>query len=530
MAVNFNIFGKTLEVSDNRDRYMSIRVKYENLAYELQKEYENDYKEQNISLDDVAHSGYDQGNKILSRIVEIAIKEFVSNGIYEIDIQKFFEEYYGKYLNWESIFKNIYKKHENIMDSLEAQDSLIKKSQIMITDKDDYTEVTGTDTASNLITELAQSLFNLMASSMAYSDANLKKEVIFNDPETFNNLSQAILTNACDAHFAVCEALTVSKGYEYGYVSDADVEKAQAIINNLDLIFKNTDDIENVLIQLLELDPFNSEIYQFIIMKDLDTNHDIVEIAKYFNVDLEDIINAKLASLTDHVLITTQEQALEIKVKIEKLMEDFQIKSSIALNSINQILNDFDVELRTFKNALYKDKTSRQYAMEDDVALDTLIQNRLLKFLRESDVSTEQKALLVKEDIIYLMQKYNIQNSVALDEINNILKQIDLDLRTFNGEIYELRELRTQAARDNAMLKNLVTAVNYDNRPKLIELRNEIKQANYTTAVKDEYLQEIKCGIDEASKNYLIEKTPNFDDLTQDQLLSVIVKWLTEMS
>lgn len=58
---------------------------------------------------------------------------------------------------------------------------------------------------------------------------------------------------------------TVGQDYDWGYVEDCDSDKAQRLINNLKSNSIALENISKICIDVLSLNPYNIEIYDYLL-------------------------------------------------------------------------------------------------------------------------------------------------------------------------------------------------------------------------------------------------------------------------
>ncbi len=60
----FNFIGNEIYITEERNRYNSIRIEYENIANKAREEFIKVYRSCNENLYDVINNAYDQGHQL----------------------------------------------------------------------------------------------------------------------------------------------------------------------------------------------------------------------------------------------------------------------------------------------------------------------------------------------------------------------------------------------------------------------------------------------------------------------------------
>ncbi|MGL5316048.1 MAG: kinase, partial [Peptostreptococcaceae bacterium] len=180
--------------------------------------------------------GLNYGTQYIETAIKKGVETIVNYGVITIDTTIFREQYCKEYLNYERLFNNLNKEtlcpNKNKKNSYSTQYSL-----------------------KPLIKKLAQNLYN----------------------DCFN------------IHFAVVDAL-IQNGVKSvsSYIDEDSKQKSTALFNNYKDGFINKTDECKVVKQIITLNPYRQDIYEYLIKEDGDFSQDIEKLTDYLGYDIKD--------------------------------------------------------------------------------------------------------------------------------------------------------------------------------------------------------------------------------------------------
>lgn len=144
--------------------------------------------------------------------------------------------------------------------------------------------------------------------------------------------------------------------------------------------------------------------------------------------------------------------------------------------------------------------------------IEQMIQSAFTKSCKEAAVEgkdlqqQEEYYKLAKQQTCALMSKYDVRKSETLNAIDSKLKEIDTQMRTYDGAEYETRQLCAQAKADHAELEEKYKA-SLGDRAKLVALLEHI-QANsaYTAKYSAQYAERIQLDIQKIDQDASIKE------------------------
>ena len=126
-----------------------------------------------------------------------------------------------------------------------------------------------------------------------------------------------------------------------------------------------------------------------------------------------------------------------------------------------------------------------------------ILKNELQWIINKYPCDSEENAKILKTKLIEFMNEYNISDIDYLDEVNEYLKQKDIEARTFNNVLYETREQKQKACSDFEELNSKCAHLEYKNEKQCRDLKNDILHSDYTPQVRDEFIKKIDDRIDQ---------------------------------
>ncbi len=112
----FNFIGNEIYITEERNRYNSIRIEYENIANKAREEFIKVYRSCNENLYDVINNAYDQGASIILKSIKCTLDRLIENKFYNISEELFIEQYCQRVVEiWESAYGIINDQYMNIV-------------------------------------------------------------------------------------------------------------------------------------------------------------------------------------------------------------------------------------------------------------------------------------------------------------------------------------------------------------------------------------------------------------------------------
>ncbi len=262
--VTFDINGAIVEFDERMNNYNSIRKSFKNQAQESKDNFTN-YCINNIStLKELSDKSLEFGNENIDLAIKKGIESLVSYNLITIDMSTFKESYCDKYLNYQRLFNNLIK------------------------------QTSGKSKKNNYITK-----------------ASLRPLI--------EKLSTYIYQDCFNIHYAVIDALLKNDVQIIeSPINEESIKKSNALFNNYKDGFINKIDEYMVVKQIITLNPYREDFYEYLIKEDGDFSREIEKLASFLGYDLKPYKDKLMDSYVDECLKNDDKDIEFIKEKIRK--------------------------------------------------------------------------------------------------------------------------------------------------------------------------------------------------------------------
>lgn len=126
-----------------------------------------------------------------------------------------------------------------------------------------------------------------------------------------------------------------------------------------------------------------------------------------------------------------------------------------------------------------------------------ILKDELQGIIKKYPCDNEENAKVLKNELMKFMGIYDIKKLDCLDQVDEYLKQKDIEARTFNDVIYETREQKQKASLDFEELALKCSGLERKGEEQCRNLKNNIIQSDYVQQIKDEFIKKIDDRIDD---------------------------------
>ena len=287
--VTFDINGAVVEFDEKMDNYNTIRRLFKNQAEKNSENFKNYCLDNILTLKDLSENSVEVALNIIEESIKKGVETIISYNLITIDINTFKETYCEKYLNYQRLFNNVIKQSR----------AKSKKN--------------------NYITR--ESLKPLI-----------------------ENLSQYIYNDCFNIHNAVIDALIENDiNLVTPKIEQENIKKSNALFNNYKDGFINRVDGTMVVKQIITLNPYRSDIYEYLVKEDGDFNGEIEKLADYLGYDLKPYKSKLMDEYID--------ECLKNEIEVETI-KDKVIKYSKYIGSLNEAIYLTRIDaIHMFENA-----------------------------------------------------------------------------------------------------------------------------------------------------------------------------------
>lgn len=302
MAEEFFLNGNVLKISDGREFYNDYRKMFIENAALYAEEFGKRYDRQISDLDDLAKYGYGMGSELFADAVSgFAIESLIVWDIYDIDNDRFINEYYKYYHTWDDDFGVISDKYMEIVLKGQQLDEYRKARRLS------RGSVIGGGFglqgaavgmvqagAINMVFGAAHATFNGISKIISMGIDSYKKNQIFNDPSTKQTLVDGFYRAVFNIHYALIDILEerIDNLPKDTKIKPEDEKRADATFNNIKNRKFDKALLSKLVTEILTLNPYKIEYYKFALAEFWNETEQIDEIAciaNYFGINLDQI-------------------------------------------------------------------------------------------------------------------------------------------------------------------------------------------------------------------------------------------------
>ena len=185
----------------------------------------------------------------------------------------------------------------------------------------------------------------------------------------------------------------------------------------------------------------------------------------------------KIDKLVENLDLNSENSIKQVKTKIES--EEFKTEiSKLLLDKLNNRLKEIDIEKRTVNGILFESRDKANLAREEKVKIDKLVENLDLN----SEESIKQAEIKIESEEF----KTEVSKSL-LDELNNRLKEIDVEKRTVDNILFKTREEANLAREEKIKAEKIYNSININDIKSLMNAKKQFTENVFSTEIVDKY-------------------------------------------
>ena len=511
----FEFMNETIFISDARNTYNNIRIRYKYIAQGAKQDFREAYITINHNLDDVIKNANVQAESVIYNAAKKTVDELVNKGIYNIDEDLFVGKYCQDALAiWDNAFNKICDIYMDITLN-EEQKKVYREQRKNSRGKwvgggfgvKGALKGAAQAGAMNIASGLGHSVFNTIGNIGSSIKSSNQKNKIFNSKSTLDDLSDAIYNTIFDMHYSYMRILISNLHLDIDFLNQNDIDEANIIFSNIKNRDIDLDEKIKLLKRIIELNPYNQSVYEYIIANFGDEKNEVTKVCNYFGLNLysykENIIKNKCQQLD----IVTEYEAKQSKELIinECKMLGIECKSEFTSN-IDEKLREFDIKARTVENVLFKTR--------EDARLALMNRQKIRDIMVNTDRASEQSLLNAKNEILKIYVKLESIDNI-LNNIDEYLKQIDEKERTVGNILFETREEAATARKEKYDLDFILDSIDINN-PKSIRYGLEaLDNYNFKTSIAKDEINRLNNRLREIDEQSRTVKNILFD--TQEE-------------
>ena len=454
----------------------------------------------------------------IEKPVQLSVKMLVEHGIFDIDETVFLNNYVDTSV-WNSVYDECVDAYLDIVASEEEKDAYRVARRQNRTRFQSYggfgiggaVKNAAKAGAMNMATGAAHMAFNGMAKLGSSIAATAKCASIFNDPNTFNRLitSVRITVENISRGYAKCIANHGDNSLLAGFPTDAEVKKANTIINNIYKVQAYSTQETELVQQVFELDPYNSQLYRYLLDQHRNAISEIRRMAK--ELHKTDTVNQYCDQLLRQAIseydLTTEKNTQKSKAAYEALLYQLQMQDTpVFLRTLDEKLKWFDKQARTFEGVEYTTREEAAKANEEAQWIDNLLVNMKEQSLEELKANRDK--ITAKCTIQQVFEK-------RLRKLDKQIEKKDRQERTVDGMEHEDFESAAQAKKDAELIHAELANAKDLTLDELKQKRAKIAR-ECTSELSSQYLTKLDVAIarkeqkkgKKIKKGYLDFRTP----------------------
>jgi len=521
----FLLYGEDITIPLELVNYNTLQGTYEKLAEKVCSEFTAQYKNKFNCIEDVIKGYMGLYEEHLMAAINAAVEDLIANNVYDVDANQFVKAHSeaGRILGFDAL-DIIEEQFEDILEDQAAKNAY-RTSRRQNRGKwvgggfglEGAVKGAAKAGALNVGSGILHGTANIIGSTFSAIGASAKKSALYNDPETFRILLYAVVQDCRDVKFTLSEILR-KNGMNVKPVTKDGIEKATVLFNNAVKPSFPKGKLLDVAKQLILTNPYEDEYYHLMVDKFGDEAKEVEQLAAFFNIDIvgykEGLVKKHLCNLP----VATLEEALAAKTAIS----DLCIKLGGVPNTVQKEIDDL-IEDRKYKRIYEKFNACAKTSLEEwgickhemkrlteelEVAdggkkILADVDAGILKFkidiattfLHNLPRTSEEDAIAAKEKLVNYCKEIDLSvDNPAIKEINGVLNQIDIDIRTVEGCEFATREMAQKANIEKCEMEALLGGppvskndyqflLTYLDSHKITPELEQIYSARYSTAL-----------------------------------------------
>lgn len=287
----FKIKNLSITVSPSFERYNEIRNEFQNIARSDSSDLEESFSVKFDDMDDVIRKFPQVAQGYLDYAIDIAMNELVGYGVKDISDDEFFSDYVSKYMTLEDDFSFVHDEYMKLVLSAEEYKEYRKSGSKGGGFVGGGFGVQGAvegmaiAAAANVVTGIVGGIFNSISDSLNESINKRDKAELYSSNKVRGLMARAVFSLVFNVHYALCDALqNLVASDVIERVSESNIKKSKAILNNIKKGRIKEDNVEAVLEEAIAYDPYCTEAYELCLDKNVSYRKGLKELENFFGI------------------------------------------------------------------------------------------------------------------------------------------------------------------------------------------------------------------------------------------------------
>ena len=342
-----------ISISFERFAFSVIFTKYQNLAVEATIEYMDvisqysNFKKFYDNWQDDFRSCIDSALKEVARdLIAIGINDYDDDAVcsYCVD-NDLFDQYIELLTQADELYQEI---NGEVKEARDARQLRYENRERFYADNSEAESLS--DLFNNekdaLLLDTANSFFHLatdfVGDFVSEVRADKKLNNFFKSEKFQNELKFAFFDCVQSLQIVIMEAL--NDEIDFDIPSDEDVKKAERMLNNLTSGLYKPEDEDSICREIINLDPYNEDVYNFILKKYGDPNGEVTKMATFFGEDIDDTKEELALEYVKGLEKTTKEDLDKAREKLTEYANTLSLTLTEELDCV-ALLNEIEAEL-----------------------------------------------------------------------------------------------------------------------------------------------------------------------------------------
>lgn len=492
MANEFNLLGRKIDFSDDILNFAQCYGKHMDLWNEADQQFCKIYDAYGTitNMVDQVESNCCQ---IIYSCVAAYVDQLIDAGFYDLNAEIFLEEYVAKQIRQLEILNVCDWIVEKYMGIEKKKDDMKKYRELRKASRGHWVgggfgvggALAGAAMAgtANMIGGLGHSAVNALGNMGTDAVAQREGQKLYKSIETKQRLRYALEKDLYAVFQGYLLLLEDKLGTHFRMRCVEDQKKVDTVIENISQREIGRDEVLDIIVDLFARDPYNDNLYCYVLQRFGDRNLELQRLADIFSVRREldgykrDVL-LRIASDMSGDTIEDCEKIIEILINAIQRNGIAEDISEEFLSTFQNRIDRLDQEARTFQDIIYEtveEAVAAREAYEAEQAVLKKERNDLAEWRNGADFTNKESLQQLRDQIIGSHYKVD-EAQTYVKEIDDSLERIDREERTIDGIVYENHESAWLAMQDKASYEKFRDDL-------FVELRQMLDAGQYKEAI-----------------------------------------------
>lgn len=335
MARELKIYGRTYELTVGVENYAKVREEFEELAWNYGKLYVKDIEKPGLSMAALIKNGYEAAEKYFEKAADDVLDRLAEHGVYTVkhqDIECMAEQYgvldafdKGFYAVAEAYYKIVGRAEE---EKLQRQIRKESRGRVVGGGFGLKGAAQGMIQAGllNGVTGLGHSIFNAIGNARTEREKRERLDALY--PVAYGVLQNAFKASVSNYYLLLVSLLDEFGIFEFELPAEQDKELAKALLENLSAGRVPKDMLDEILYEIVTLNPYQIESYEYILENYGDKKNELEKFAKAHGISIASIKDVIFDDMffSDVMDLCDDDEIKKDPVKYEKKLVALQNK------------------------------------------------------------------------------------------------------------------------------------------------------------------------------------------------------------